>query len=159
MPRGKERALRRRINSVQSKKQITRAMELIAATRVVKAMTRANAARPYSTKMTGVIEDLAAGGVGIDDPLLRSSETVSSIGFVVITSDRGLAGAYNSSVIRAAEREIMAAQTEGKDYKLFAESGQIVVSSDLTSLISDGDEIEISYTFFPLWDSQKLNLE
>tara|TARA_Y100001970_G_C14251145_1_gene871987 strand:- start:2907 stop:3776 length:870 start_codon:yes stop_codon:yes gene_type:complete len=93
-------------------------MELIAATRVVKAMTRANAARPYSTKMTGVIEDLAAGGVGIDDPLLRSSENVSSIGFVVITSDRGLAGAYNSSVIRAAEKEIMAAQTEGKDYKL-----------------------------------------
>ena len=118
MPGGQERALRRRINSVQSTKQITRAMELIAATRVVKAMTRANAARPYSTKMTGVIEDLAAGGVGIDDPLLRSSETVSSIGFVVITSDRGLAGAYNSSVIRAAEREIMAAQTEGKEYKL-----------------------------------------
>ena len=118
MPGGQERILRRRINSVQSTKQITRAMELIAATRVVKAMTRANAARPYSTKMTGVIEDLAAGGVGIDDPLLRSSETVSSIGFVVITSDRGLAGAYNSSVIRAAEKEIMAAQTEGKDYKL-----------------------------------------
>ena len=118
MPGGQERALRRRINSVQSTKQITRAMELIAATRVVKAMTRANAARPYSTKMTGVIEDLAAGGVGIDDPLLRSSDTVSSIGFVVITSDRGLAGAYNSSVIRAAEREIMAAQTEGKEYKL-----------------------------------------
>ncbi|GIR37737.1 MAG: hypothetical protein CM15mP49_31220 [Actinomycetota bacterium] len=50
MPGGQERALRRRINSVQSTKQITRAMELIAATRVVKAMTRANAARPYSTK-------------------------------------------------------------------------------------------------------------
>ena len=118
MPGGQERTLRRRINSVQSTKQITRAMELIAATRVVKAMTRANAARPYSSKMTGVIEDLAAGGVGIDDPLLRSAERVSCVGFVVITSDRGLAGAYNSSVIRAAEKEIMAAQTEGKDYKL-----------------------------------------
>ena len=73
MPGGQERALRRRINSVQSTKQITRAMELIAATRVVKAMTRANAARPYSSKMTGVIEDLAAGGVGIDAPLLRAA--------------------------------------------------------------------------------------
>ena len=93
-------------------------MELIAATRVVKAMQRANAARPYSTKMTGVIEDLAAGGVGADDPLLRVAEKIDSIGFVVITSDRGLAGAYNSAVIRAAEREIMAAQTEGKNYKL-----------------------------------------
>ena len=118
MPGGQERALRRRINSVQSTKQITRAMELIAATRVVKAMQRANAARPYSTKMTGVIEDLAAGGVGADDPLLRVAEEIESVGFVVITSDRGLAGAYNSAVIRAAEREIMAAQTEGKNYKL-----------------------------------------
>lgn len=118
MPGGQERTLRRRINSVQSTKQITRAMELIAATRVVKAMQRANAARPYSLKMTGVIEDLAAGGVGIDDPLLRVSEDIKSIGFVVITSDRGLAGAYNSAVIRAAEREVMAAQTEGRDYKL-----------------------------------------
>ena len=89
-------------------------MELIAATRVVKAMQRANAARSYSTKMTGVIEDLAAGGVGADDPLLRVAEKIDSIGFVVITSDRGLAGAYNSAGIRAAEREIMAAQTEGK---------------------------------------------
>jgi F-type H+-transporting ATPase subunit gamma len=68
--------------------------------------------------MTGVIEDLASGGVGVDDPLLRSEETIKSIGFVVITSDRGLAGAYNSAVIKAAEKEVMAAQTEGKQYKL-----------------------------------------
>ncbi len=93
-------------------------MELIAATRVVKAMTRANAARPYAAKMTGVIEDLASGGVGVDDPLLRSGDTIKSVGFVVITSDRGLAGAYNSAVIKAAEKEVMAAQTEGKQYKL-----------------------------------------
>ena len=93
-------------------------MELIAATRVVKAMTRANAARPYASKMTGVIEDLASGGVGVDDPLLRSGDTIKSVGFVVIISDRGLAGAYNSAVIKAAEKEVMAAQTEGKQYKL-----------------------------------------
>ena len=118
MPGGQERILRRRISSVQSTKKITRAMELIAATRVVKAMQRANAARPYSTKMTAVIEDLAAGGTGVAHPLLREAESVSNVGFVVITSDRGLAGPYNSSVIRAAEREIMATQTEGKGYRL-----------------------------------------
>ena len=118
MPGGQERILRRRISSVQSTKKITRAMELIAATRVVKAMQRANAARPYSTKMTSVIEDLAAGGTGVSHPLLRETETVTNVGYVIITSDRGLAGPYNSSVIRSAEREIMAAQTEGKGYKL-----------------------------------------
>lgn len=118
MPGGKERILRRRISSVQSTKKITRAMELISATRVVKAMQRANAARPYATKMTAVIEDLAAGGTGVAHPLLREAETVTSVGFVILTSDRGLAGPYNSSVIRATEREIMAAQTEGKSYRL-----------------------------------------
>ncbi|MGI9625078.1 MAG: F0F1 ATP synthase subunit gamma [Acidimicrobiales bacterium] len=118
MPGGQERALRRRINSVQSTKKITRAMELIAATRVVKAMQRANEARPYSTKITGVIEDLAAGGTGVDDPLLRSVPDPQIAAFVVITSDRGLAGPYNSAVIRAAEREVMATQTEGKEYRL-----------------------------------------
>ena len=118
MPGGQERALRRRITSVQSTKKITRAMELIAATRVVKAQQRAHAARPYSTKLTSVIEDVAAGGAEASHPLLERRETVRRVGFVVITSDRGLAGPYNSSVIKAAERELMDAQTKGRDYSL-----------------------------------------
>ncbi len=118
MPGGQERALRRRISSVQSTKKITRAMELIAATRVVKAQQRAHAARPYSTKLTDVIQDVAAGGAEASHPLLERRETVRRVGFVVITSDRGLAGPYNSSVIKAAERELMDAQTKGRDYSL-----------------------------------------
>ncbi|MEZ5281953.1 MAG: F0F1 ATP synthase subunit gamma [Acidimicrobiales bacterium] len=118
MAGGQERILRRRISSIQSTKKITRAMELIAATRVVKAMQRANAARPYAARMTSAIEDLAAGGAGANHPLMRQAEQINKVGIVVITSDRGLAGPYNSSVIRAAEREVMAAQTEGKDYSL-----------------------------------------
>ncbi len=118
MPGGKERILKRRIASVKSTKKITRAMELIAATRVVKAMQRANQARPYASRMTSAIEDLASGGAGLSHPLLRNAAEVSAVGFVVITSDRGLAGPYNSAVIKAAEREIMATQTEGKGYRL-----------------------------------------
>ncbi len=118
MPGGQERALRRRITSVQSTKKITRAMELIAATRVVKAQQRAHAARPYSTRLTSVIEDVAAGGAEASHRLLERRETVRRVGFVVITSDRGLAGPYNSSVIKAAERELMDAQTKGQDYSL-----------------------------------------
>jgi F-type H+-transporting ATPase subunit gamma len=93
-------------------------MELIAATRVVRAMGRANAARPYASRITRVIEDLAAQGAGVENPLLRQVDEVSTVAYVIITSDRGLAGPYNSSVIKAAEREIMAAQTEGKAYRL-----------------------------------------
>jgi F-type H+-transporting ATPase subunit gamma len=118
MAGGKERVLRRRITSVQSTKKITRAMELIAATRVAKAQQRANEARPYAEQITGVIQDLAEGGANVDHPLLRKAENVTNVAYVVITSDRGLAGAYNSSVIRAAEREIQALRSEGGDYTL-----------------------------------------
>ena len=118
MPGGEERILRRRISSVQSTKKITRAMELIAATRVVKAQQRAHAARPYANRITSVIEDLAAAGAATEHALLRQSEEIRRVGYVVITSDRGLAGPYNSSVIRAAEREIMAGTRDGRDYAL-----------------------------------------
>jgi F-type H+-transporting ATPase subunit gamma len=73
---GKERVLRRRIGSVQNTKKITRAMELIAATRVVKAQQRARASRPYAEQITAVIENLAAGGAEVDHPLLRPAEKV-----------------------------------------------------------------------------------
>ena len=69
--------------SVQNTKKITRAMELIAATRVVKAQTRANEARPYSEQITQVIADLAAAGAEVDHPLLRPAEDVAKVGFVV----------------------------------------------------------------------------
>ena len=118
MPGAQERILRRRINSVKATKKITRAMELIAASRVVRAQQRANAARPYARQITKVIEDLAAGGANVDHPLLREIESVGKIAYVILSSDRGLAGAYNSSVIRAAERELQANQLEGVDYEL-----------------------------------------
>lgn len=118
MAGGKERVLRRRISSVQSTKKITRAMELIAATRVAKAQQRAAEARPYAEQITGVIQDLAEGGADVDHPLLRRNDDPQKVAFVVITSDRGLAGAYNSSIIRAAEREVMALRSEGRDYSL-----------------------------------------
>jgi F-type H+-transporting ATPase subunit gamma len=118
MPGAQERVLRRRIGSVRATKKITRAMELISASRVVRAQQRAAAARPYARRITGVIEDLAASGANVDHPLLRQSEQVGRVGYVVITSDRGLAGAYNSSVIRATEREMMAGQLQGQEYDL-----------------------------------------
>ena len=118
MPGAQERVLRRRIGSIQNTKKITRAMELIAATRVVKAQTRANEARPYAEHITQVIQDLAAAGAEVDHPLLRHADEVTKVGVLVLGADRGLAGAYNSSVIKAAEREIMAARGDGKEFAL-----------------------------------------
>ncbi|MET0727462.1 MAG: F0F1 ATP synthase subunit gamma [Acidimicrobiales bacterium] len=118
MAGGKERVLRRRIKSVQSTKKITRAMELIAATRVVKAQHRVQAARPYSEQITSVIQHMAEAGGVVDHPLLRPADDVQKVCYVVITGDRGLAGAYNTNVIRAAEREMQARRTEGRAYAL-----------------------------------------
>jgi F-type H+-transporting ATPase subunit gamma len=118
MAGGKERVLRRRIKSVQSTKKITKAMELIAASRIVKAQQRVQAARPYSEQITEVIRNLAAAGAGQGSALLQQREDVRTIAFVVVTADRGLCGAYNTNVIRAAEREVQRLQATGVQTRL-----------------------------------------
>jgi F-type H+-transporting ATPase subunit gamma len=115
---GQERILKRRIRSVQSTKKITRAMELIAASRIVKAQARVEAARPYSEKITEVIHHLSEGGAGVESPLLAPRESIRRVAFVVVTADRGLCGAYNTSVIRQAERSLQAEQQQGREYAL-----------------------------------------
>lgn len=120
MAGGQERILRRRIKSVESTKKITRAMELIAATRVVKAQDRASSARPYSNEITAVIVDLLRAGAAKEHPLLRDNPAANTAAFVVITSDRGMCGGYNTNVLRLAERAIDAARAEGRDYSIIA---------------------------------------
>jgi F-type H+-transporting ATPase subunit gamma len=120
MAGGVERALRRRIKSIQSTKKITRAMELIAASRIVRAQQRVLAARPYIEQLTAVIANLARAGAGLSHPLLETREQVSTVGFVVITADRGLCGGYNANMQRATERAIAREQAAGRDYRLVA---------------------------------------
>jgi F-type H+-transporting ATPase subunit gamma len=113
MAGGQERILRRRIKSVQSTKKITKAMELISASRIMKAQQRVAAARPYSEQITAVIGNLAAAGAGLSSPLLTERVTVRTVAFVCITGDRGLAGGYNGNVLRATERAIGDAKASG----------------------------------------------
>lgn len=114
MAGGKERVLKRRIKSVESTKKITRAMEMIATSRIVKAQQRVAAARPYSEQITNVIRSLAAAGAGSGNALLAEREEVRNVAFVVMTADRGLAGGYNSSVLRAAERAMKEEMAAGR---------------------------------------------
>jgi F-type H+-transporting ATPase subunit gamma len=120
MAGGQERILRGRIKSVQSTKKITKAMELIAASRILKAQARVAAARPYSEQITEVIRNLAAGGAGLDHPLLTQRETNEAIAYVAVAGDRGLAGGYSSGVIRHVERAMAADGAAGKRVVLFA---------------------------------------
>ena len=120
MAGGQERILRGRIRTVQATKKITRAMELIAASRIVKAQQRVAAAVPYSDQITEVVKDLAAAGGSTESPLLAGRETVNNVAYVVITADRGLCGGYNAGVQRAAEGEIKADVLQGRDYSVIA---------------------------------------
>jgi F-type H+-transporting ATPase subunit gamma len=119
MAGGQERILRRRIRSVQSTKKITRAMELIAASRIVRAQARVEAAVPYSEQITEVVHDLADAGGAIESPLLVPRPETRRVGHIVITADRGLCGAYNSSILRAAEGEMEEHRELGRDSTLY----------------------------------------
>jgi F-type H+-transporting ATPase subunit gamma len=118
MAGGQERILRRRIRSVQATKKITRAMELIAASRIVKAQARVSAAVPYAEGITEVVRDLQAAGGGRDNPMLNERPTIRKVAHVVIAADRGLCGAYNSAIYRAAEAEIRDHAAKGREYAL-----------------------------------------
>ncbi len=118
MAGGQERILKERIRATNATKKITRAMELIAGSRIVKAQARVAAAVPYSELITDVVKDLAAGGASSDSPLLAGRDEVKHTCYVVITADRGLCGGYNSGVQRAAEGEVKADILKDEDYTI-----------------------------------------
>lgn len=119
MASGQERILRRRIRSINSTKKITRAMELIAASRIVRAQARVHAAAPYADQITQVVRDLAAaGGTASNSPFLVPRPEIRTVAHVVIGADRGLCGGYNSGVIRAAEASMREHKALGRDYRL-----------------------------------------
>lgn len=113
------RQIRRRIRSIKSTMKITRAMELIAASRIVKAQQRVAAAQPYTDKMNEVIRNVAAASGGASHALL-DARTVGTAGVLAVTSDRGLAGAYNSGILRLAEARLIELRNAGLDTRVYA---------------------------------------
>lgn len=99
--------------------KITRAMELIAASRIPKANARVTASKPYTAKLIEVIQNLGVGGAGSSHILLERRE-VQTVGVVIVSSDRGLAGAYASTIIRMAEQRMIDLRREGKQIRIFA---------------------------------------
>ncbi|MEX0428975.1 F0F1 ATP synthase subunit gamma [Nocardioides sp. DS6] len=112
------REYRARIKSTESMKKITRAMELIAASRIIKAQQRANAAAPYARELTRAVSAVATYS-NVDHALTTEPTTPDRAAVLVITSDRGLAGAYSSSVLREAEGLVEKLRAEGKEVDLY----------------------------------------
>lgn len=99
--------IRRRITSVKKTQQITRAMRMVAAAKLRRAQEAIESARPYAARMRDTLVEVAA-SQGSEHPLLAARETVKNVDVIVITSDRGLCGAFNSNVLKRAEQEIAA---------------------------------------------------
>ncbi|MEZ0166315.1 F0F1 ATP synthase subunit gamma [Kineococcus sp. LSe6-4] len=111
---GQLRAYRRQIRSVQATKKITRAMELIAASRIIKARANVAASTPYARALTRAVS-AAASNSSLDHPLITEKPEVKRAAVLVCSSDRGLAGAYSSNVLREGERLTAALRAEGKE--------------------------------------------
>ncbi len=112
------REYRARIKSVESTKKITRAMELIAASRIIKAQQRAQAAAPYARELTRAVSAVATYS-NVDHPLTTEHPAPKRAAVLIVTSDRGLAGAYSSSAIKEAERLIEKLKGEGKEIDVY----------------------------------------
>jgi F-type H+-transporting ATPase subunit gamma len=112
------REYRARIKSVESTKKITRAMELIAASRIIKAQQRAQQAAPYARELTRAVSALVTYS-NVDHPLTTEPENPTRAAILIVTSDRGLAGAYSSAVLKEGERLAERLRGEGKEVVTF----------------------------------------
>src|SRR5438552_8066092 len=105
--------LRRKIGSIKNTQKITKAMKMVAAAKLKRAQDRILAARPYAKKMAVVLGSLASRANRAHHPLLRKSATVTRIELLVVTSDRGLCGAFNANIVRKAVEFVGEKQAEG----------------------------------------------
>jgi F-type H+-transporting ATPase subunit gamma len=140
-----QRDVKRRIDSVKNIRKITRAMEMVAAARLRRAEQRIAHLRPYAgaiRRMTRQAAEAAGGEVG-KLPILQQHENENSIAILLVTADRGLAGAFNSQILRAGLRAAGEHESEGRDVTFYA-SGRRGVSS----LSFRGREVAGAYTGF-----------
>ena len=110
------RDIKGRIKSVTNIQQITKAMKMVAAARLRKAEEKAAGARPYADKVGELLRRASANVTGFTSPLLRTGE-VKKVGYLVISADKGLAGAYNSNVMKKIVAEI--SEKDSSTYKLY----------------------------------------
>ncbi|MCU1683251.1 MAG: synthase subunit gamma [Amycolatopsis sp.] len=113
------RELRSRIKATKSIGKITKAMELIATSRIAKAQVKVAASRPYAAEITNVLSALAGGATSLNHPLLVERENATRAAVLVVTSDKGLCGGYNSNVLRATEELLSLLRQQGKEPQVY----------------------------------------
>jgi F-type H+-transporting ATPase subunit gamma len=118
MAAGKE--IRGKIKSVENTKKITKAMEMVAASKMRKAQERMRAARPYSDKIRNVTSNLARANPEYTHPFLVKQSNAKKVGFIVVTTDKGLCGGLNTNVLRMATSKIRELETQGNKIEAVA---------------------------------------
>lgn len=114
----KARDIKRRMRSVDNTRKITRTMEMVAASKLRRAQTRVQRARPYSERLRAVIRRLVNPELAEAQPLLRQPERIRRAAVILLTSNRGLCGAFNANLIRRARERMAALQAEGVEVEL-----------------------------------------
>src|SRR3954470_17389212 len=124
-----QKDIKGRISSVKNIRKITRAMEMVAAARLRRAEQRIEALRPYADALRRMTRRASEAAESVPSiPLLKERENIQTVGLLLVTGDRGLAGGFNSQIIRAGNRRCRELEDEGKDVKWYA-SGKKGVSS------------------------------
>lgn len=112
------REIRRRITGVKSTQKITKAMKMVAAAKLRRAQDSIISARPYATKIKELIQNLSINNVNSDNPYINTNREIKNIALVVVTSDRGLCGAFNSNIVRATLNYIHQYEIENPSVKI-----------------------------------------
>ncbi len=138
----KARELKGRIRSVQNTRKITRTMEMVSTSKLKRAQDRVAAARPYAERLAGVIQRLLTPELAARYPLLRQPAQVRKAAVVLITSNRGLAGAFNANLIREARGLLHRLRAQGTQAELHAAGKKGIqffrfAGEDLRSAVSD----------------------
>lgn len=139
----KARALVTRRKSIRNIRKITRTMELIATARFKKAMDRATAAAAYTKKLSEIVADLSQSSLSFSHPLLKQPETVENGVLLVLTSNRGLCGGYNSGVLRLAVNRLREARAGSEKLSL-----EVSGKRGLNFMKYEGYPVEHPYTHF-----------
>ena len=133
-----------RIDSVKNVKQITRAMEMVAAARLRKAEQRIEALRPYADAIRRMTRRAVEGARTLPDiPLLEEHDSIDRVGLVLVTGDRGLAGSFNSQIIRAGERRMRELQSDGSQAVWY-----VIGAKGASSLSFRGYDVQETYSGF-----------
>lgn len=161
------REFKRRIRSVKNTQQITKAMKMVAAAKLRKAQERAEQSRPYTETLQGTLARLASLSTDVQHPLLVKRDEVRKVGYIVVSSDRGLCGAYNTNILKAANEAIAAddrkVQTgiiavgrKGRDFYR-KRSGLDAEYTDLGDSVSYADSREIAEYVINAYENEELD--